>query len=419
MAQLWYIVVFCVLVSPTARGQVDQECFGAFETSDDQGLDFDSGASVEGPIRNVSDREACLSACCNKEDCHLAIVGMPQDGPAQCYLVNCMKDGNDVCRMLGQKGSTAYKKRPKARAADSTDKCSAPAEVGSCRAAFPRFYYNGTSCESFIYGGCEGNGNNFETVEACNAACNGTSGAVQSNEIPSGPAARRMAPADLNASDVFPAGPSESSPRALTAEDFAELCQAEVKTGPCRASIPRFFYNSTAGTCQSFIYGGCRGNSNNYGSAEECQTTCSGTATPSSRKAPEENSSGSKSSESCVEKQDTGPCRAAFPRFYFDPASQSCQPFIYGGCQGNGNRFHTVEDCMSLCSGQEGSVAKHDHPSNRTPAYIMVGTLAVSAAVALAGLILLALRKTKFPRRSRDDKEELLPEDQLATEQNA
>lgn len=53
------------------------------------------------------------------------------------------------------------------------DICSLPKEVGPCKALLPRFYYNKKKeqCEEFNYGGCFGNGNNFNTFAKCQKAC--------------------------------------------------------------------------------------------------------------------------------------------------------------------------------------------------------------------------------------------------------
>ncbi|KXJ09881.1 Kunitz-type protease inhibitor AXPI-I [Exaiptasia diaphana] len=55
----------------------------------------------------------------------------------------------------------------------SNKDCLLPKVVGPCRAAIPRYYYNSQSgkCETFTYGGCDGNKNNFATMEKCKAAC--------------------------------------------------------------------------------------------------------------------------------------------------------------------------------------------------------------------------------------------------------
>lgn len=55
------------------------------------------------------------------------------------------------------------------------------------------------------------------------------------------------------------------------------------------------------------------------------------------------------SAESCGRKPDPGPCRAAFPKFYYDPDTNTCQSFIYGGCRGNGNRHDSREECLNRC----------------------------------------------------------------------
>uniref|UniRef100_A0A6B0U0T5 Putative kunitz n=1 Tax=Ixodes ricinus TaxID=34613 RepID=A0A6B0U0T5_IXORI len=51
--------------------------------------------------------------------------------------------------------------------------CELTPDDGPCRARIPSYYFDkftGT-CKEFMYGGCEGNANNFETLEACNEKC--------------------------------------------------------------------------------------------------------------------------------------------------------------------------------------------------------------------------------------------------------
>jgi hypothetical protein len=47
---------------------------------------------------------------------------------------------------------------------------------------------------------------------------------------------------------------------------------------------------------------------------------------------------------------DVGPCRAAIGVYAF--VEGACVQRTYGGCQGNDNRFFTLEECMATCLGQ-------------------------------------------------------------------
>lgn len=52
----------------------------------------------------------------------------------------------------------------------------------------------------------------------------------------------------------------------------------------------------------------------------------------------------------CVLPFDSGSCRAAIPVYAW--VNGSCVERIYGGCEGNENRFASWEECMGTCVGQ-------------------------------------------------------------------
>ncbi len=51
--------------------------------------------------------------------------------------------------------------------------CTLPLVSGQCMAYFPSWGYEEKvgKCVEFIYGGCQGNANRFESEEACKAKC--------------------------------------------------------------------------------------------------------------------------------------------------------------------------------------------------------------------------------------------------------
>uniref|UniRef100_A0A8C2FF49 Serine peptidase inhibitor, Kunitz type, 2 n=1 Tax=Cyprinus carpio TaxID=7962 RepID=A0A8C2FF49_CYPCA len=328
----------------------------------EQGLNissFDNGAAFLAYLPEISDAEQCQNACCERDDCQLAVIGTPADGRPECRLVNCVKDGKDVCVLTQSTQFKVYRK-----ILDSADQ---------------------------------------ETRNAAEVrSVNGT-GAVLAESHSIAQRSRMSVPE--NNIDTVPLPE-------MTSEEFQEKCLASAQSGLCRAAFRRYYYNN--GTCQLFIYGGCGGNQNNYKTEESCMTTCTVKVIPSSKKEPSPYSMHS-FEETCAVPSDSGPCRAAFQKFYFESSTHSCKPFIYGGCAGNLNRYNSEEECMAACSGKDGRFDGHGHNKrNRwTPAFFLVATLAIMSALLLVGLILIAVRRNAH-RRSfiLDDKEELLPEEE-------
>ncbi|XP_026156117.1 tissue factor pathway inhibitor 2 [Mastacembelus armatus] len=112
-------------------------------------------------------------------------------------------------------------------------------------------------------------------------------------------------------------------------------CLLEVDEGPCMEEIERYYYNTITQKCEIFYYGGCKGNANNFRSYHECQKTCF--------RIP-------RIPRICRIPKDEGPCRALFQRYSFNMTTMQCEPFYYGGCQGNSNRFPDHTSCMEYCS---------------------------------------------------------------------
>uniref|UniRef100_A0A8C4TJL0 Amyloid-beta A4 protein n=1 Tax=Erpetoichthys calabaricus TaxID=27687 RepID=A0A8C4TJL0_ERPCA len=57
-------------------------------------------------------------------------------------------------------------------------------------------------------------------------------------------------------------------------EVVREVCSEEALTGPCRAMLPRWFFDLSKGQCFQFIYGGCGGNRNNFETEDYCMSVC-------------------------------------------------------------------------------------------------------------------------------------------------
>lgn len=194
--------------------------------------------------------------------------------------------------------------------------CSLPQVSGPCDAAMEQWYYNQRTdtCERFTYGGCQGNDNRFDDQQSCEQQC-------------------KRAPAPQ------PQRPEPSAPR-QTGQSPEELCYATVDPGTCSDQIDAWYYNPLSQKCETFKYTGCGGNSNRYQSEEQCERSCGRF----------------RGQDVCRYPKDSGPCYASIEKYYYDEATRTCQTFVYGGCQGNGNRFSTVQECQSICREEDNRV---------------------------------------------------------------
>lgn len=58
-------------------------------------------------------------------------------------------------------------------------------------------------------------------------------------------------------------------------EEAKEVCSMPAEVGACRGLYKRVYYNAELQQCVEFIFGGCRGNQNNFLTVDDCMKTCS------------------------------------------------------------------------------------------------------------------------------------------------
>uniref|UniRef100_A0A663NF26 Protein AMBP n=1 Tax=Athene cunicularia TaxID=194338 RepID=A0A663NF26_ATHCN len=109
-----------------------------------------------------------------------------------------------------------------------------------------------------------------------------------------------------------------------------DSCRLSRDPGPCSGMLSRFFYNSSSMACETFLYGGCLGNGNNFYSEKECLQAC-------------------RTEAACRLPITQGPCQKLVTRWAFDAAQGKCIMFSYGGCKGNGNQFYSEKECKEYC----------------------------------------------------------------------
>jgi Kunitz/Bovine pancreatic trypsin inhibitor domain len=59
--------------------------------------------------------------------------------------------------------------------------------------------------------------------------------------------------------------------------------------------------------------------------------------------------SSTKLPDACYQPPESGMCKAAFQRYYYDQESDSCKSFTWGGCKGS-VPFETQDACVQTCN---------------------------------------------------------------------
>ncbi|XP_060600711.1 papilin-like [Ruditapes philippinarum] len=313
-----------------------------------------------GNSNNFKTREDCFQTCDGFNKCDAPVVEvnclLPKEtGPCQAVMSRFYFDHLDCkCKQFNYSGcggnSNNFMNIQQCETSCSNTTCpfcNKPGNHGLCNGNFKPYFFNIQTCrcEQFVYGGCGGNENRYETKEECENICGEIQCPVCNLPPEKGNCMTELDlwyfdAVDCNYKIFKYSGCGGNMNRFLTEDDCKSSC-GNVSCPVC--SVPkqtescddhgtkerRFFYNPLKNKCQPFLWGGCQSNGNNFIKMKACKSVCKNFV--------------------CSLPVKIGPCEAAIERYYFNASTGECHAFLWGGCDPNGNNFKSLRQCRRAC----------------------------------------------------------------------
>lgn len=365
---------------------------------------LDTDASVRNGatfLRSLTARRGrdCVHACCSSNDCNLALVELQPDGGedaiVSCFLINCLYEQSFVCKFAPREGFINYLTREVYR---SYRELRTQGFRGSrIPKAWDGIDLKVQPQEPLVLKGVENTDWHLLRGDTDVRVERNSPDQVELWGLKEGSYLFQLTAAGSDQ----PESSSNVTVTVLTPKQTEEHCLASKKVGRCRGSFPRWYYDPTEQICKSFVYGGCLGNKNNYLREEECKLACHDVQGPSAERhhpvcsgschpskfrcgdgccidsflecddtpdCPDASDEATcekytrdfdklqrihfpRDKGHCVDLPDTGHCSESIPRWYYNPFTEHCARFTYGGCYGNKNNFEEEEQCLESCRG--------------------------------------------------------------------
>ncbi|CAI5451580.1 unnamed protein product [Caenorhabditis angaria] len=221
----------------------------------------------------------------------------------------------------------------------SGQSCTLPRQIGTGPYRIPRWYYNPVRgrCELFYWSGCCGNGNNFQTFQACQGTCEVNGNGIQQQ-------AQQYQPNTINTQIdiVFQPNPSSNS------DSICPCCLKPASSGYGSGQEVRYFFDITTRKCQQFIYKGVGGYGNNFESEDKCNNLCGAQTTvapPTLLPIVVQQ----QTVDPCSQEKEPGVGALQLNKYFFNKETRICEQFVYFGSGGNRNNFQILEECQAQC----------------------------------------------------------------------